>query len=150
MHSPIYIAVTGISLLAVIMFKKTLIEGFRTLFLFDAIGLALFVVIGIEKSLANGYDMWVAIIMGCITGAFGGVVRDILINDEPLFFRKEIYATACLAGGVVYWIVNAIPHATIPAEIACAASVIVLRVLANHYHWSLPILKVDHHPKDKK
>ena len=80
MQTPMYLAVTGISLLVVILFKRALVGGMRTLFLFDAIGLALFVVIGIQKSLACGYPMWVAIVMGVITGSFGGVVRDILVN----------------------------------------------------------------------
>lgn len=119
----------------------------RTLFLFDAIGLALFVVVGIEKSFGAGYPAWVAIVMGIITGSFGGVTRDILINEEPLFFRKDIYATACLAGGLVYWLVTLIPSTTpILAQIACAITVVGLRIAAVHYNWSLPILKVD--PKD--
>lgn len=142
-----YLAVTGLSLAAVIIFRQALVRGMRTLFIFDAIGLALFVVVGIQKTLAAGYPMWVAIVMGIITGSFGGIIRDILINDEPLFFRKDIYATACLAGGLVYWLVQQLPGANpIVPQISCAATVIGLRVLAVHYHWSLPILKVD--PKD--
>lgn len=143
MESWLYLAVTGLSLLTVLMFKRTLVGGLRTLFIFDAIGLALFVVIGIEKSLAMGYPMWVAITMGIITGSFGGVVRDMLINEVPLFFRKDIYATACLAGGVVYslvWLLNCDP--IIPQSL-CAVTVIGLRVLAVRYNWSLPVLKVD-------
>lgn len=147
MQTWMYLAVTGLSLLTVIVFRKALVKGMRTLFIFDAIGLALFVVVGIEKTLATGYPMWVAIVMGITTGSFGGVIRDILINEEPLFFRKDIYATACLAGGVVYWISNSIPGvaAWIP-QVSCAVSVIGLRILAVHYNWSLPILRVD--PKD--
>ena len=140
MQSPMYLAVTFLSLMTVIVFRKALVKGMRTLFLFDAIGLALFVVVGIEKSYAAGFPAWVAVVMGIITG-------DILINDEPLFFRKDIYATACLAGGLVYWLVQQLPGANpIVPQISCAATVIGLRVLAVHYHWSLPILKVD--PKD--
>lgn len=85
--------------------------------------------------------------MGIITGSFGGVTRDILINEEPLFFRKDIYATACLAGGLIYWVVALIPESSpIVAQITCAVTVIGLRIAAVHYHWQLPILKVD--PKD--
>lgn len=143
MESWLYLAVTGLSLLTVLIFKRTLVGGLRTLFIFDAIGLALFVVIGIEKTLAMGYPMWVAITMGIITGSFGGVVRDMLINEVPLFFRKDIYATACLAGGVVYslvWLTNTDP---IVPQSLCAVTVIGLRVLAVKYNWSLPVLKVD-------
>ncbi len=147
MQSWAYLAVTLLSLLAVIVFRKALVGGMRTLFIFDAIGLALFVVVGIEKSYAAGYPSWVAIVMGIITGAFGGVIRDILINEEPLFFRKDIYATACLAGGLVYWLASLVPGLTsIVVQLACAFTVIGLRVAAVHFNWSLPILKVD--PKD--
>ena len=147
MQSWIYMAVTFISLVTVIIFRKALVGGLRTLFIFDAIGLALFVVVGIEKSLAADYPYWVAMVMGIITGSFGGVIRDILINDEPLFFRKEIYATACLAGGLLYWVTSMIPGCTpLAAQITCAITVIGLRIAAVHYHWSLPVLQVD--PKD--
>lgn len=147
MQSPMYLAVTFLSLVAVIIFRKVLVKGMRTLFLFDAIGLALFVVVGIEKSLAGGFPYWVAIVMGIITGSFGGVTRDILINEEPLFFRKDIYATACLAGGLAYWLAGMVPGCTpLVSQILCAITVLGLRIAAVHYHWSLPILKVD--PKD--
>lgn len=138
-----YLGVTGIALIAVIIFRQFLVKGMRTLFIFDAIGLALFVVVGIQKTLAAGYPMWVAIVMGIITGSFGGIIRDILINDEPLFFRKDIYATACLAGGLVYYLVQLTGAPLWLPQSACAVVIVGLRVLAVHYGWSLPILKVD-------
>lgn len=144
MQSPMYLSVTFVALTTVIIFKRFLVGGMRTLFIFDAIGLALFVVVGIEKSIAANYPMWVAIAMGIITGSFGGVIRDILINVEPLFFRKDIYATACLAGGVIYWLVSTITGASaILAQSACGITVLALRVAAVHFGWSLPILQVD-------
>lgn len=138
-----YLGVTGIALISVIIFRQFLVKGMRTLFIFDAIGLALFVVVGIQKTLAVGYPMWVAIVMGIITGSFGGIIRDILINDEPLFFRKDIYATACLAGGLVYYLVQLTGAPLWLPQSACAVAIVSLRVLAVHYGWSLPILKVD-------
>ncbi len=138
-----YMAVTGLSLAAVIIFQRALVGGMRTLFIFDAIGLALFVVVGIQKTLMAGYPMWVAVVMGIITGSFGGVTRDILINEEPLFFRKDIYATACLAGGIAYWLISLSGMPELVPQISCAIVVIGLRVLAVRYNWSLPILKVD-------
>lgn len=143
MVTPLYLAVTALSLFTVIIFRQALVKGMRTLFLFDAIGLALFVVIGIEKTLDAGYGMWVAIVMGIITGSFGGIVRDILIGDIPLFFRKDIYATACLAGGMVYWMVSLLQLHPMFAQVSCAISVVGLRIVASHYGWSLPILRVD-------
>lgn len=151
MLSPMYLAVTGISLITVIIFRRALVGGMRALFLFDAIGLALFVVVGIEKSIATDYPMWVAVVMGIITGSFGGVVRDILLNEEPLFFRKDIYATACLAGGLVYWLLSMTSMPLWITQSACAVTVIGLRVAAVAFGWSLPILKVDTNtlPNDK-
>ena len=144
MQSPMYLGVTLLALAAVIIFKRFLVGGMRTLFIFDAIGLALFVVVGIEKSFMMQYPAWVAIVMGIITGSFGGIARDILINEEPIFFRKDIYATACLAGGLVYWFTTFIPSTTpLLAQIACAVTVIGLRIAAVHFDWSLPVLKVD-------
>ena len=105
-------------------------------------GLA-FAVIGVQKSLAEGYPMWVAMVMGMITGSFGGVARDILINEEPLFFRKDIYATACLAGGAVYGVIMLCGGSEMLQQIACAVTVIILRVLAVRYSWALPTLSND-------
>ena len=134
-----YIAVTGLSLIVVIVFRRILVKT-RVLFLFDTIGLALFVVIGIQKTLAVDYPFWVAVIMGITTGALGGVLRDILVNNEPLLFQKDIYATACLAGGLVYWVAYYC-GLSMPAQgIACAVTVIAMRVLAVRYSWSLPVL----------
>ena len=143
MQTSWYLAVTGLSLLTVILFRRVLINHNKMLFIFDTVGLALFVVIGIQKSLMTGYPMWVAITMGMITGSFGGVLRDILINEEPLFFRKDIYATACIAGGVVYWISGLLGSNDIICQTTCAVTVIALRMLALHFNWSLPVIRYD-------
>lgn len=147
MQTWMYLAVTFFSLVTVIVFRKALVKGMRTVFFFDAIGLALFVVVGIEKSFAADFPAWVAIAMGLITGSFGGITRDILINEIPLFFRKDIYATACLAGGLAYWLLMNIPGLSpLVPQLGCAVTVIGLRIAAVHFNWSLPILKID--PKD--
>ena len=134
-----YLAVTGISLGLVILFRKVLVKT-QILFVFDTIGLGLFVVIGIQKTLDVDYPMWVAIVMGVVTGAVGGVIRDILVNNEPLLFQKDIYATACLAGGLVYWMMLLAGTSVMAQGLACAATVIVIRLLAVRYGWSLPVL----------
>lgn len=136
-----YVAVTGIAFAVVVVFSRLLVGSGRMLNIFDTIGLSFFVVIGIQKTLDAHFAMWVAIIMGMITGAFGGVLRDILINQEPIFFRKEVYATACIAGGIVYWIVGQLGGTSIGQGVACAFTVIILRLLATYYHWTLPIIK---------
>lgn len=135
-----YLAVTALSLATVIVFRNILVSRDKILFIFDSVGLALFCVIGIQKTLAVGYPMWVAAVMGIITGAFGGVIRDILINEEPLVFRKDIYATACLLGAIVYWVIMVCGGSPFAQQISCGITIIVLRVLAIKYSLSLPVL----------
>lgn len=135
-----YLAVTGLAFVIVVVFKKVLTSGSRSLFIFDTIGLALFVMIGIQKTLAADFAMWGAIVMGIITGSFGGVVRDIMINEEPLFFRKDIYATACLGGGLAYWIAAMAGLSPIAQQSVCALTIFVLRYGALRYGWHLPVL----------
>lgn len=136
-----YVGVTGLSLLFVIVFRKQLVRLNNTFFLFDTIGLALFVVIGMQKTLMFGYDMWVAIIMGTLTGAFGGVIRDILINEVPLIFRRDVYGTACIAGGMVYFLMSLFGFSPQIQQISCAISVIVIRLLAAKYNWHIPVIE---------
>ena len=143
MLNNIYLTVTAVALLLVIIFGRYLIRLNNTFFIFDTIGLALFVVVGIQKTIAADFPFWIAIIMGTITGAAGGVLRDILINEVPLIFRKEIYAMACVFGGIVYWIcyrLDCAPHLT---QILTALTVIATRIVAVKYKLSLPRLKGD-------
>lgn len=150
MHNWWYLAVTAISLVAVIIFKDHLVRRDKMLFIFDSIGLAMFVVIGIDKTLATDYPMWVALIMGLITGAAGGVIRDILINEEPLIFQKDIYATACLAGGFVYWLIGYTGLPPYVSQISCAFVIILIRFLALKYNLSLPVLNDTAGKEDQK
>lgn len=136
-----YLVITAFALAIVIVLGRYLIRLNNTFFIFDAIGLGLFTVVGIEKTLAAGFPLWVGIIMGTITGAAGGVLRDILINEEPLIFRKEIYALACVFGGVVFGVCQHLQLGTNMIEVATALSVIVVRIIAVHYGLKLPILK---------
>ncbi|MDE6423310.1 MAG: trimeric intracellular cation channel family protein [Muribaculaceae bacterium] len=145
-----YLGVTGLSLLTVIIFKSLLISRDRILFIFDSIGLAMFCVIGINKTLAIDYPMWGAMVMGIITGAFGGVLRDILINEEPIIFQKDIYATACLAGGLIYWLIMIAGGSSELSQLSCAATIIMLRFLTLKYNLSLPVLNETPDPKIKK
>lgn len=104
MQSPVYLICTALALFWVIAFGKYVITMNNTIFFFDSIGLSLFTVVGVTRSLSEGFPFYVAIIMGSITGAAGGVIRDVCINEIPLIFRKEIYAVACVLGGLVYCI----------------------------------------------
>ena len=146
MTNPIYLICTGLALIWVILFGKYLIRLNNTFFIFDSIGLALFTVVGVGKSVALGYPFWVAIIMGSITGAAGGVIRDVFINEIPLIFRKEIYAMACVFGGVVYWGCHLLAMDTVLTQIISGSSVFVTRILAVKYQICLPILKGEEEP----
>ena len=136
-----YLVVTACALAIVIGLRKYLVRLDNTFYIFDAVGLGLFTVVGIEKTLAAGFPMWVAVVMGTITGAAGGVLRDILINEEPLIFRKEIYALACVFGGVVFWGCQLLGLSGAALQIAAAVSVIAVRIVAVVFKLRLPVLK---------
>lgn len=136
-----YLVISALALLFVLVFRRYVIRLNNTFFIFDAVGLGLFAVVGIAKTLDFGFPFWTAIIMGMITGAFGGMIRDILINEEPLIFRKDIYALACVFGGVVYYICYRCNLPTDITQLASAVSVFLTRVLSVKYHISLPVLK---------
>lgn len=141
MTNPIYMICTAIALMVVIVFSKYISRLNNAWFVFDTFGLALFTIAGIQKSLEYGQPYWVAIIMGCITGAAGGVIRDVLLNNEPLIFRKEIYAMACVLGGLIYWF---FAYIGMPVEVSVLSSFLVtclIRFIAVRYHISLPRLK---------
>ena len=144
MTNSFYLICSAIALLWVIAFRRLLVRQNNTWFLFDTIGLALFTVTGIEKTLTAPaeYPFWVAIIMGAITGAAGGVFRDVFINEVPLIFRKEIYALACVIGGMVYGVCyHLFGLDTISSGLICGSTVIIMRLLAVKYGLHLPTLK---------
>lgn len=141
MEQASYLIISALALLFVIIFRKYVISLNNTFFIFDAIGLGLFGVVGIEKALAFGFPMWVAVVMGTITGAFGGMTRDILINEVPLIFRKDIYALACVLGGIVYYVCLQGGLSAIFTQFIAAASIFITRILAVKYHISVPVLR---------
>jgi uncharacterized membrane protein YeiH len=138
---PRYLVITGLALLVTILFRSGSAKWVSTLFLFDAIGLGLFTVTGITRSLAMDLPVWTCIIMGTISGSVGGVIRDVLINELPLIFRKDLYATACVLGGVVYFGGLQLPFLAPFHGPLAALAVILVRVLAVRYQLGLPRLK---------
>ena len=141
MINPMYLICSGIALLWVILFEKKLVRQEVTFFIFDTIGLALFTVVGVEKALGLGFPLWVAVIMGTVTGAAGGVFRDVFINEIPLIFRKEIYALACIIGGLFYGLFNWLNVDLVLTQCLSGFSVFLVRILAVKYHLGLPRLK---------
>lgn len=141
MNQPSYVIITAIALIFVILFRNKLVRLDNTFFIFDAIGIGLFTVVGVEKSLDAGFPMWVNIIMGSITGAAGGMFRDIFINEVPLIYRKDIYAVACVLGGVVYYCCLWLGCGHVLTQVIAALSVILIRILSVRFGISLPSLK---------
>ena len=141
MTNPMYLICSGIALLWVILFEKRLVRQEVTFFIFDTIGLALFTVVGFEKAITLGHPFWVAIIMGSMTGAAGGMLRDVFINEVPLIFRKEIYAMACVIGGLAYWVCMLLDLEPFMCQIICGIVVFLARTLSVKFNICLPVLK---------
>ena len=121
-----------------VVFRKKLGHIRKSLFLFDTIGIALYTVVGIEKGIAAGFPPIICVALGTITACFGGVIRDILCNEIPIIFRKEIYATACIIGGSAYFILLQTTLGQDFIIIISGLIIMVVRSLAVHFKLSLP------------
>lgn len=141
MTSPLYIVCTIVAQIFVISFSRMLKRLDNAWFFFDTLGLASFTITGIQKTIECGYPFWVAIIMGCITGAAGGVIRDVLLNKTPVVLRKEIYAMASIVGGLLYWVLTDMNVNMAITGVATFVFIVTIRVSAVKYHISLPVLK---------
>jgi uncharacterized membrane protein YeiH len=123
---------------ATMLFGSYLKKLDKMLFLFDSIGLGLFTMIGIQKGLSHELGTGVCVMLGTVTGCFGGVLRDVLLNKIPLIFHKEIYASASIIGGVLFFVLIRIGSAENFAYIISILAVFAVRSLAVKYNWSLP------------
>ena len=141
MQASRYIWCTLFAFIIVLGFRKYLVHLNNTIFWFDCIGLGLFVVVGYEKALALGYPIWVCVSMATITGIVGGIIRDILINEVPIIFTQELYAVACILGGILFSILYYFNIQLLVIEVSTAVFVVVIRFFATRYHIKLPILK---------
>jgi len=121
------------------IFFKTHIKKFKiTLFLFDSLGLGLFTLVGVQKGIVFGLSPGICVALGTITGCFGGIIRDTLLNTIPLIFRKEIYATACILGGILYF---ALVYFNLEADVAkviVISFIFTLRIVVVKYNLALP------------
>ncbi|MBF1148750.1 MAG: trimeric intracellular cation channel family protein [Cloacibacterium normanense] len=110
-----------------------------TLFIFDSLGLGLFTIIGVQKGLNADLHPVIGVVLGTITGCFGGIIRDILLNRIPLIFRKEIYATAAIVGGIVYILLKNFSGLSEEInQILTILLIVSIRTLAVKYHWQMP------------
>jgi uncharacterized membrane protein YeiH len=110
----------------------------KTMLLFDTLGIAFFTIIGTEKALSLGVRPEIAAIMGMFTAVMGGVIRDTLTNEVPVLFRKEIYASACLAGAVCYLLLDVAGFDRNPNFLISSGLIVLIRLLSVKYHLSLP------------
>ena len=101
-----YVYVIFIGYILAILFRKRFDKLRKSLFLFDTVGLGVFTLIGLEKGISIGLHPIICTALGTMTACFGGVIRDILCNEIPVIFRKEIYATICILGGIVFFMLK--------------------------------------------
>lgn len=127
-------------IMTAILFFKYVIKLKRTLFFFDTMGISLFTVLGVEKALHFGTPPEVAVIMGIFSAVMGGVIRDTLSNVTPVIFRKEIYASACMAGAIIYLVLSYFQLEREVNLILSASVIAGIRMLAVRYNLYLPSL----------
>ncbi|TLP81654.1 trimeric intracellular cation channel family protein [Maribacter sp. ACAM166] len=138
LNAPLFLLIIVVTVILTIIFVKQLKYVRKSLFLFDTIGIGLYTMVGVEKGLEAELSPIMCIALGTITACFGGVIRDILCNEIPVIFRKEIYATVCILGGVVYFIFIQFPINKTIAHSMAIATIIIMRILAVRFKISLP------------
>lgn len=136
-----YVYMIVLGFIIALIFRKKLDKLRVSLFLFDTIGLGVFTLIGLEKGIDTGLHPVICIALGTMTACFGGVLRDILCNDIPVIFRKEIYATICIIGGCFFFLLR---QWNIPQDVlylATSGIIIFIRLLAVNFKWSMPVIE---------
>ncbi|TGL18035.1 trimeric intracellular cation channel family protein [Leptospira levettii] len=128
--------------LLVIFFPKRLTKLRSELFLFDTLGIGIYTVLGTRIALDHGVNFFASALLGMISAIFGGVIRDTLMNEVPFIFRKEIYATACLAGAVLYLILHSFQFDGNLNLSISASVVVIIRIIAVKYNLGLPKIKI--------
>jgi uncharacterized membrane protein YeiH len=124
--------------LVTMLFKKHIIRLRRTLFLFDTVGVGIYTILGVQKSLEYHVNPFAAVILGLVSAVFGGVIRDTLLNEIPLIFAREIYATACIIGAVLF---TCLLFFHVDSNVAASISmslIIIIRIIAVKYKLALP------------
>ena len=145
-----YLYIIFSAVLFTFFFKSKIAHLSKTMFLFDTIGISVFTLLGLQKGLSYDLHPIIAIIMGMISAVFGGVLRDVLTAKIPLIFEKEVYASACLAGGISYLILN---YFKVDENINFIVSAIVIasiRAVAVKFHLELPKITNDLFTTSKK
>lgn len=137
----IWSALAGFSF--ALIFNKRISKWEGWLFYFDAVGLGLFTVTGTQIALNSGMGIGISVALGTITGCFGGVIRDVLAAIKPLIFRKEIYASAAVLGGLIFAGTQYFLESLILAQVSGILSTTLFRIIAVRFHLELPKLVAD-------
>ncbi|HLO81062.1 MAG TPA: trimeric intracellular cation channel family protein [Chitinophagaceae bacterium] len=135
-----YSIVIFLSAAAALLFHKLIFNYTKVLMFFDALGLGFFTVVGIHKGIEFGFSPGLCIALGTITACFGGLIRDISLSQIPQIFHKEVYATACIFGGILYFLLL---KTALPAEVLdmiCISVIVIIRFVAVKYNLSLPVI----------
>ena len=138
MYNLNYGLIVLLSTLAAMFFSNIIGNYQKTLLTFVSLGIGLFTVVGIQKGILLDFHPAVCIALGTITACFGGVIRDILLNNIPLIFQKEVYATACILGGVVYFALIRLQMNEMIIEVVSIIFIVVFRLVAVKFNWQLP------------
>lgn len=121
-----------------LFFSKYLRLLHHTMFWLDTIGLAFFCMVAIDKGIAFHLHPVICIALGTITGSFGGIMRDVLLNEIPYVFRKDVYASACIAGGILYFILLKWVSDANLASIIAGSLIMIIRIGARYFNWQMP------------
>lgn len=138
MQNLTYVYVIFATTFFTVIFRKRINYIRRSLLLFDTIGIALYTIVGVQKGIEAGFPPIICIALGTMTACFGGVIRDILCNEIPIIFRKEIYATACIIGASVYFLLMETPMPIDLIVVISGSVVMIIRLLAVYFNLSLP------------
>lgn len=142
MKQPIYLVMISLAVIITAIFREQISRKRWQigLLVFDAIGLGVFTVIGVQKGIDFGLHPLICIALGGMTGCFGGLIRDILRNEVPIILQKEVYVTASLIGGVIFVLAHSVGLESDWIYFASASSVIAIRLFAIKYNLNLPKL----------
>ena len=138
-----YLYTIFLAVIFTFLFKSKIAHLSKTMFLFDTVGLSVFTLLGLEKGLSFNLNPIIALIMGMISAVFGGVLRDVLTNKIPLIFEKEIYASACLVGGISYLLLTYFNMTENVIFIFFFSIIVIIRVIAVKFKLQLPKIKDD-------
>jgi uncharacterized membrane protein YeiH len=136
-----YVYAITLGFILAMVFRKKLDRFKTSMFFFDTIGLGVFTLIGLEKGLEKGLEPSICIALGTMTACFGGVIRDILCNEIPVIFRKEIYATICIVGGIFFFILKKLDIPQDVLYLTTSMVIIAIRLMAVTFKWSLPTIE---------